>query len=112
MRQTVDLKCLLKRKIATLVLVTASFCAFATLGDGGKKGQASGFSAPAAYSSKNFSLRSGYNFRSNNLFTSTQTEGQLFRLNTVITYQKGNSTFILPLKKRVILDKIKFNPAR
>jgi len=32
-------------------------------------------------------------------------------LNTVATYQKGNATYVLPLKKKVMLGKIKFNPA-
>lgn len=32
-------------------------------------------------------------------------------LNTVVTYQKGNTTYIMPLKKKVFLEKINFNPA-
>jgi len=32
-------------------------------------------------------------------------------LNTVVTYQKGNATYVLPLKRKVLLDKVKFNPA-
>lgn len=106
------LKNLLKRKIATAVLVTASLAAFATLGDGGgKKGLNNFTSKNFTLSSKNFSLRSGYNYRSNNLFT-LSTPQKFIMLNTVITYQKGNSTYVLPLRKKVLLDKVKFTPSR
>jgi hypothetical protein len=102
-------KRLIKRKIATAVLVTASIAAFATLGDdGGKKG--SKFSNSSENSYTGFSLRTRYNYKSNNLFSPSEPK-KYITLNTVVTYQKGNTTYILPLKKRVLLDKIKFNPA-
>ena len=101
------MKGLIKRKLATVVLVTASVAAFATLGDGGgKKGKISN----TELSNKTFSLRTPYNYKSNNLF-STPKPQKFIMLNTVITYQKGSATYILPLKKKVLLDKIKFNPA-
>jgi hypothetical protein len=102
---------LLKRKIATVVLITASLAAFAALGDGGKKGASYNNSAPFSLNSKNFSLRSGYNYRSNNLFNSTS-ERKFIILNTVATFEKGNATYVLPIKKKVLLDKIKFSPSR
>lgn len=99
---------LLKRKIATAVLVTASVAAFATfVDDGGKKGTKL---SSSEFNSRTFSLRTPYNYRSNNLF-STSAPQKFIMLNTVVTYQKGNATYILPLKKKVLLDKIKFNPA-
>src|SRR5579875_811885 len=104
MNLTVQIKRLLKRKIATTMLVTASLAAFATLGDGGKR-----HSSADRFSSHSFSLRSHYNYRANNLFGTTPNRFTL--LNNTVTYQKGNSTYILPLKKKVLLDKIKFNPA-
>lgn len=113
MNLTVKIKRLLKRKFATAVFISASLAAFATLGDGGgKKDQNRDFlytTRPITYSSKDFSLRSGYNYRANNLL-STPTRGRFVMLNTVTTYQKGNTTYIMPLKKKVILDKVKFNP--
>jgi hypothetical protein len=102
------IKRLLKRKIATAVFVTASLAAFATLGDGGKKGSKTPELSSTTLSSKNFSLRSGYNYKSNNLFNLGSPK-QFIMLNTVATYQKGNATYVLPLKKKVLLDKIKFN---
>jgi len=97
----------IKRKLATAVLVTASVAAFATLGDdGGKKGS----KINSEFTTSNFSLRTPYNYKSNNLFNPSRSQ-KFIMLNTVVTYQKGNATYILPLKKKVLLDKIKFNPA-
>jgi hypothetical protein len=101
------IKCLLKRKLATAVFITASVAAFATLGDdGGKKGAK--ISNPD-FTARTFSLKTPYNFKNNNLFSATRPQ-KFIMLNTVVTYQKGNATYILPLKKKVLLDKIKFNP--
>jgi hypothetical protein len=104
------IKRLIKRKIATAVLVTASVAAFATLGDGG--GKNSNKVSSAELNTK-LSLRTTYNYKSNSLFSTTcnNSKSQKFiMLNTVVTYQKGNATYIVPLKKKVLLDKIKFNP--
>jgi hypothetical protein len=102
-------KRLLKRKIATVVLISASLAAFATLGDGGRK-EHSGTSSAMSFSSRNFSLRSGYNYKSNNILNNAAGTGKFIMLNTTITFQKGNATYILPLKRKVLLDKIRINP--
>jgi len=102
------IKSVIKRKLATAVLVMVSVAAFATfVDDGGKKGAA--ISNPESVT-RNLSLRTPYNYKSNNLFTSGKQQ-KFIMLNTVVTYQKGNATYILPLKKKVLLDKVKFNPA-
>ena len=99
------------RKLATALLVTASAGAFATLGDGGKKSSNSTITPTSSkLTAKNFSLRSGYNYRANNLLTTNQ-PAKFIMMNTAVTYHKGNATYILPVKKKVILDKVKFNPA-
>jgi hypothetical protein len=103
-----NIKHLLKRKLATVVFITASVAAFATfVDDGGKKGTA-GFNSE--FASRSFSLKTPYNYKSNNLFTSGKQQ-KFIMLNTVVTYQKGNATYILPLKKKVLLNKVRFNPA-
>ena len=101
-------KCFLLKKIATLVLVSASVAAFATLGNGGKKDKNQTTSVLLPYSAKNFSLRSNYNYRSNQLFSAPQKK-EFIMLNPVVTYQKGNSAYILPLKKMPLMGKIKFS---
>lgn len=112
------INCQFKRKLVTAVFITASLAAFATLGDGSKDGtkkasQKTLLSARVYPNSfKTFSLKSGYNYRGNNIL-STPVQNKFITLNTtVVTYEKGNTTYILPLKKRILLDKVKFNPAR
>ena len=102
----------LKRKIATALLVSASVCAFATLGDdGGKKnGNKDNSSVLLPYSSKNFSLRSNYNYKGNN-FIVTEKKNFIV-LNRVVTFQKGNAAYVLPLKKMPLMGKIKFTFAQ
>lgn len=101
-------KHLIRKKLATLLLVSASLAAFATLGDGGKKAKKDNSSVLLPYSAKNFSLRSNYNYRSNNLLN-VPVKKEFIMLNPVITYQKGNSAYILPLKKMPLMGKIKFS---
>ena len=107
---------IIKRKLVTLLLITASVAAFATLGDsGGKKRVTSNnknlLVLTPTYNYKVFSLRTGYNYRGKSIISNTNTAGRYIQLNSVVTYQKGNSTFILPIKKTLLLDKIRFNPA-
>jgi hypothetical protein len=101
-------KCFLIKKIATLVLLSASLAAFAMLGDGGKKGKKETSSVLLPYSAKNFSLRSNYNYRSNNLFNAPEKK-EFITLNPVVTYQKGNAAYIMPLKKLPLMGKIRFS---
>ena len=104
-----------KRKLVTVIFITASLATFAALGDGKKddrkRSQKSLLTNKTnPYNFKSFSLKSRYNYRGSNILSLNQ-QNNYITLNTVATYQKGNSTYILPMKKKVLLDKIKFNPA-
>lgn len=104
---------LIKLKLVAILLGTASIACFATLGDGGKKSTASKSlltQKANPYNFKAFSLKSHYNYRGSQLF-SMEPDKNFILLNTVVTYQKGNSTYILPMKKKLLLDKVTFNPA-
>lgn len=105
---TAIVKRLLKRKIATLLLVSASVGAFATLGDDSGKKSKKEAAGVALYSAKNFSLRSNYNYRSNNLFSTAPQKKEFIMLNPTVTYQTGNTAYVLPLKKAPLLGKITF----
>ena len=104
----------LMRKLTTAVFIAVSACAFATLGDGGgKKSNYHGgklLSYAPIYNYKTFSLKTGYNYRGKSVISQPKVEGKYIMLNRDVTYQKGNTTYILPLKKKLFLDKIKFNP--
>ena len=103
------IKQVVKRKLITALLITASMGAFATLGDG-KSNKFTPSPSKNTLTSKTFSLRTGYNYKGNKLF-SLEPEKKFIMLNSVTTFQKGNTTYVLPLKKKVFLGKIKFNPA-
>lgn len=103
---------ILSRKLAVIILlVVTAVASFATLGDG-KSG--SGNRKSSLLSDKtitapgNFSLKSGYNFRGKQVIN--RQAQKYINLNTVVTYQKGRTTYILPIKKKVMLDKVIFNP--
>ncbi len=101
----------LAKKLAVFALIAVSAIAsFATLGDGNKKSGPKG----SLLSSRNihsgsFTLRSGYTFRGNQVISPEVNKQRIINLNTTVTYQKGNTTFILPLKKKMILSNIKID---
>ena len=100
------LKKLLTRKLTTLLLIGLSVAAFATLGDGKSKGKKSTLlgSRPSITPGK-FSLKSGYQYRGSQIINQ-QKDKNSFTRNSLVTYQKGNMTYILPVKT-VIPQKIK-----
>ncbi len=100
------------KKIAAIILLACTgLGAFATLGDGNKKTDKP---KTALLSNKtisrpgSFSLRSGYNYRGNTVISS-ESEKRTIRLNTVVSVQKGKTTFIVPLKKNVVLKNVKID---
>ena len=99
-------KLVLARKLATLFLIGLSFAAFATLGDGKSKGKRSSLlnSKPTITPGK-FTLKSGYQYRGSQIINQ-QNQNNTFTRNSLVTYQKGNMTYILPVKT-IIPQKIK-----
>ena len=103
---------IMRRKAATLVLLSfLAIGAFATLGDGTSKKSAN----KNILSDKSilimhggFSLKSGYNYRGNNVIN-PETQETFINLNTVATFQKGNRTYILPIKSKVLLSNVKIS---
>ncbi len=96
------------RKLAVMTLLFVSAAgAFATLGDGKKsEGPKNSLYSSKAATKPGFTLRSGYSYRGNQLFSSTP-EKRYIQINKVVTMQKGNTTYIVPLKKKVILQNVK-----
>ncbi len=101
------------KKLAILSLLAISaFGAFATLGDGNVKKNKSSkslLSVKTAVKPGFFTLQSGYSFRGSHVINTE--ENRYINLNTRATYQQGNTTYIMPMKKKVALNgKITFNP--
>jgi hypothetical protein len=100
----------LGRNLAVLLLITVSAAAFATLGDGKRKSDLPKKSLLSSRTTKpgTFSLRSGYTYRGTQIINSQPQKKYIsLNLNNIVTYQKGNTTYIVPLKKKVILSKVK-----
>ena len=100
-----------KRTAAFIMLSFFAIGAFATLGDGKRKSElpnVSLLSAKTTTKQGTFSLRSGYSYRGSNIIN-TQSEKRVIRMNTVVNMQKGNTTYILPLKKNILLGNVKID---
>ncbi len=97
----------LKKLGIILLFACTGMGAYATLGDGNKttdKPKTKILSGRTASKPGSFTLKSGYNYRGNYVIN-TETDKRTIRLNTVVTVQKGRTTFIVPLKKNVVLNK-------
>jgi hypothetical protein len=95
------------RKVAILILIAASaMTAFATLGDGKSKGKkASLLNNKSVITPGKFTLKSGYQYRGSQIINQ-QRANNTVTLNSLVTYQKGHITYILPIKT-VIPQKVK-----
>lgn len=98
----------LGKKVAVLTLITATaLAAFASLGDGKSKGKkASLLNNKSSVTPGKFSLKSGYQYRGSQVINQQKTN-EYVTLNSVVTYQKGNLTYILPLQTKVNTQKFK-----
>jgi len=88
-----------RRKSVTILLLTVSaLAAFATLGDGKSKGKkASILNNKTVITPGKFSLKSGYQYRGSQIINQQRTPNSI-TINSVVTYQKGHMTYILPVK--------------
>jgi hypothetical protein len=98
--------------VILFLIAGSTFAAFATLGDGKKVTPRKEKPGKSLLSNKTrtnntFSLRSGYNFRGNHVMNSDNQK--YVNLNTTLAYKKGSTTYILPVQKKVFLEKIIFN---
>lgn len=100
---------IVKRKAVTMVMLSFfTVGAFATLGDGSSKSKSKNILSDrnVSISHGSFSLKSGYNYRGNNVIN-LKKEDTYINLNTVTTYQKGNRAYILPVKSKVLISNLK-----
>lgn len=103
---------ILTRKAITLVLLSFFAAgAFATLGDGSaKKSKDKNILSDRSITIKHggFSLKSGYNYRGNNVINPVSQDVYI-NLNTIATFQKGNRTYILPIKSKILLNNVRLS---
>ena len=94
-----------RRIIPVFLLAASAISAFAILGDKGrtpKTNRSFLSNQNFAVNSTSFSLKSRYNFRGSQIINPDATT-EYINLNTVITYQKGNTTYVVPLKKKIFI---------
>jgi hypothetical protein len=105
---------IVRRKLTVILLLVISCAgAFAALGDGKSKPK-SGLPKSSLLSNKSpvksgaFSLKSGYTYRGNQVINMNAGK-RYIRLNSDVTIQKGNFSYIVPLKKKVLLENVKLD---
>ncbi|HVZ56646.1 MAG TPA: hypothetical protein VG870_08315 [Chitinophagaceae bacterium] len=99
-----------RKAMVALLLVSFTAGSFAMLGDGRYKNR----NSKSLLTNRNlfipksgFSLKSGYNYRGTNVINATLQSSDYINLNTVITYEKGNRTYLLPINSKVLVNKVK-----
>ena len=101
------------KKIAALAVIAFfAVAAFGTLGSNSVRledptKKKSLLSNKTYTSNTNFSLRSGYDYRGNNVISNLSTSNNYVRLNTEVTLQKGNITYTVPMKQKIFMGKLK-----
>ena len=96
---------IVRRASVVLLLAVSAVSAFAILGDKGKspRNQSSLSNKNFTVVRGSFSLKSNYNFRGNQIMNPARS-AEYINLNTVLTYQKGNTTYVVPLKKKIFIN--------
>ena len=116
MRTNSSILGMLSRKFSmALLLAVSTIGAFATLGDGKARNtnpsKKSLLSIRTNYKPGYFSLTPGYKLRGSQVINTEPRESTYVNLNSAITYQSGHTSYIVPLKKKMVLnDKVVFNP--
>jgi hypothetical protein len=104
----------LRSLIFTITLSLTLFSglyAYATLGEGRRKAAKKKGVVRLSNRTENapgtFSLRSGYLYRGSSVLRVE--DKSTIRINTVVSLQKGNNVYSMPLKKEVLLNKVKLS---
>jgi len=95
---------IVRRTAVVSFLAVLAISAFAVLGDKGTTPKNRSLLSNENFTlvRGSFSLKSNYNFRGSQVINPAQ-KNEYINLNTVVTYQKGNTTYIVPLKKKILI---------
>lgn len=107
-KQTTLFRILTRKAVTVLLITVTAFAAFATLGDGKSKKNKSPILNRTNITPGKFSLKSGYQYRGSQLINQQKTNSTI-TLNSLVTYQKGNMTYIVPLKTTVFTGNVKLS---
>jgi hypothetical protein len=103
----------LGKKLTVILFLSAiAVGAFATLGDGKTRknnpGQKSLLSAKTTARPGYFSLTSGYDYRGSHVINPQRQT--YINIDMQMSFQNGHTSYIVPMKKKLMNDKIVFNP--
>ncbi len=92
-----------KRAFSSFVLVSFAFFAFASMGGGGNKAKSKtvkGADFTPIRTTNGFTLKAGPAYHGSMMF-SQQRVNNVISFNSLVTYQKGNTTYILPYRYKM-----------
>lgn len=94
----------MRKLLISTVMIAVVSLAFASKGGGGEKKAAPNTPLKTNFTpirtTTGFTLKAGPTF-SGNYFLSTEKKSDYISFNTLITYQKGNSTYIMPYRYKI-----------
>jgi hypothetical protein len=104
-----NISCLGKKATVFILITAFAIAAVASLGDNHLKNKkASLLNNKSIVTPGKFSLKSGYQYRGSQIINQ-QKSNDFVTFNSIVTYQKGNLTYILPLKTMVKTQKVKIS---
>ena len=92
-----------KKALTSFIMVSMAVFAFASMGGGGNKSkskQVKGAEFTPIRTVNGFTLKAGPVYRGSMMFSQEKTNN-VISFNSVVTYQKGNTTYILPYKYKM-----------
>jgi len=92
-----------KRAFTSIILVSVAFLASASMGGGGNKSKnkaVRGTEFTPIRTTNGFTLKAGPTYRGSFIYNQDKVNN-VISFNTVVTYQKGNTTYIIPCKYKV-----------
>jgi len=103
-----QMKKLTRQAVICAVLVVMVVLTFASKGGGGDKKFNNNFRSnfTPIRTLNSFTLKTSSSYNSGNFVLSTVKENNRLSLNTMITYEKGNTTYILPYKYKVNISNL------
>jgi hypothetical protein len=98
-----------KKSAFLLALISAGVFAVASMGGGNKKSKVVKNDFVTVRTTSGFTLKAGPIFKNSRILSYERSEHAV-NVNSVLTYQKGNTTFILPYRQRMAVN-CSTNPA-
>lgn len=100
--ENIPIKKLTRLTLVSVLMIVVVALAFASKGSGGGKKKTPAFKNDFVpiRTTTGFTLRAGAMYTGSHTFSVEKTD-KVFSFNTVVTYQKGNTIYILPYKYKV-----------